>query len=226
MTFTLKNIVPWGRSFEEYVNMFDLNDGDLSKRILGCADGPASFNAHATRQGGTVVSCDPLYLFSSEEIELRVKETYHEIMEQLSKNLAEYRWTHFKTPEELGKYRLAAMRDFLDDYNNGKGEGRYKEASLPSLPFADRSFDLALCSHFLFLYTEHLTQEFHIAAVYELCRVASEVRIFPLLSLARKESSYLKAVIKNLTDSGYKIALKKVPYEFQKDAHTMLCISR
>jgi hypothetical protein len=30
----LKNAVPWGRSFE-----------DLEKKMLGCGDGPASFNA-------------------------------------------------------------------------------------------------------------------------------------------------------------------------------------
>ena len=46
-------------------------------------------------------------------------------------------------------------------------------------PLADDSFDLALCSHLLFLYTDHLDAAFHIAAVQELLRVAGEVRIFP-----------------------------------------------
>jgi hypothetical protein len=35
MAFTLDSVVPWGRSFEEYVAMFALTDGDLSCRILG-----------------------------------------------------------------------------------------------------------------------------------------------------------------------------------------------
>ncbi|MCI5142695.1 MAG: SAM-dependent methyltransferase, partial [Candidatus Electrothrix sp. ATG1] len=43
MTFQLKEIVPWGRSFQEYVAMFALSEDDLGKRILGCGDGPASF---------------------------------------------------------------------------------------------------------------------------------------------------------------------------------------
>ena len=45
--------------------------------------------------------------------------------------------------------------------------------------FADREFDLALCSHLLFLYSEQLTADFHLASIRELCRVAGEVRVFP-----------------------------------------------
>jgi hypothetical protein len=45
MPFTLDQIVPWGRSFDEYVRMFSLTPDDLDKNILGCGDGPASFNA-------------------------------------------------------------------------------------------------------------------------------------------------------------------------------------
>ena len=43
--------MPWGRSYEEYVNMFELKEGDLARRILGCADGPAEFNAVLSKQG-------------------------------------------------------------------------------------------------------------------------------------------------------------------------------
>jgi hypothetical protein len=43
--------------------MFSLGDRDLGLKILGCADGPASFNAEATQIGLQVVSCDPLYAF-------------------------------------------------------------------------------------------------------------------------------------------------------------------
>lgn len=40
MSFSLDRIVPWGRSFEEYVAMFALDHEDLGKRILGCANLP------------------------------------------------------------------------------------------------------------------------------------------------------------------------------------------
>ena len=42
---------------------------------------------------------------------------------------------------------------------------------------------MALCSHLLFLYSDHLDAAFHRAAIRDLCRVAGEVRIFPLLAL-------------------------------------------
>lgn len=44
MSFELDDIVPWGRSFEEYRRMFALSPDDLTGRLLGCGDGPASFN--------------------------------------------------------------------------------------------------------------------------------------------------------------------------------------
>lgn len=39
--------------------MFALSDGDLQLKILGCADGPASFNAEASRLGHSVIAIDP-----------------------------------------------------------------------------------------------------------------------------------------------------------------------
>ena len=48
--------------------MFALSEADLQLRVLGCADGPASFNAEATRQGTRAISCDPLYRLSAKEI--------------------------------------------------------------------------------------------------------------------------------------------------------------
>jgi len=52
--FTLDQVVPWGRSFDEYRRMFALTDAELGLRIIGCGDGPASFNAEATRRGTAV----------------------------------------------------------------------------------------------------------------------------------------------------------------------------
>ncbi|MGJ0532063.1 hypothetical protein [Methylocystis sp.] len=65
----LSNIVPWGRSFAEYRAMFALSDADLRGGVLGCGDGPASFNADATTLGAHVISVDPIYMFGAVEIE-------------------------------------------------------------------------------------------------------------------------------------------------------------
>ena len=61
MPFSYQEAVPWGRSFDEYCRMFHLTTADLSRRILGCADGPANFNAQMRRNGHRIISCDPLY---------------------------------------------------------------------------------------------------------------------------------------------------------------------
>jgi hypothetical protein len=39
MSFTLSDVVPWGRSYDEYLRMFGLGDAELRPGILGCADG-------------------------------------------------------------------------------------------------------------------------------------------------------------------------------------------
>ena len=76
MAFQLDTIVPWGRNFDEYRRMFGLTPADLRLRLLGCGDGPASFNAELTASGGQIVSCDPLYRFSALQILDRIDETY------------------------------------------------------------------------------------------------------------------------------------------------------
>jgi hypothetical protein len=44
----LDEVIPWGRSFDEYRRMFALTGDDLAEAVPGCGDGPASFNAEAT----------------------------------------------------------------------------------------------------------------------------------------------------------------------------------
>jgi hypothetical protein len=212
----LGEVIPWGRSFEEYRRMFALTDGDLAGAILGCGDGPASFNAEATALGHRVVSCDPIYAFSAGEIERRVGECYDTVISQVKENPDGFVWTHFRDPDHLGECRLAAMRRFLADYEAGKREGRYVAATLPTLPFADGQFSLALVSHLLFLYSEQLDLDFHFAAFEELLRVAGEVRVFPLLDLDRRRSPHVGPVSDHLKRAGFGVEVIAVEYEFQR----------
>lgn len=219
--FKLDQVVPWGRSFEEYQRMFALSDADLRLRILGCADGPASFNAEATPRVIRVVSADPLYRCDTKAIRERIAATYGQILEQTQANLQQFVWDSIRSVEELGRLRMEAMQSFLDDYDTGKRQGRYIDGELPSLPFPDKSFDLALCSHFLFLYTEHLPESFHRQAIVELCRLAAEVRIFPLLGLDGRPSSHVTRIADELRDS-YEISIQTVRYEFQRGGNQMM----
>lgn len=222
--FTLDQVVPWGRSFDEYRRMFAMTDDELRLRIVGCGDGPASFNAEATRRGAKVVSCDPIYRWEAADIRDRIASTYDDILDQTRCHAEEFVWSSIRSVEELGQVRMAAMQAFLDDYASGKVEGRYVEAELPTLPFADASFDLGLCSHFLFLYTTQLGEVFHRSAILEMCRVATEVRIFPLLALGGRKSPWVDQNLDYLRHLGFDVAVVKVPYEFQRGGDQMMRI--
>jgi hypothetical protein len=222
--FTLEHVVPWGRSFDEYCRMFALDDDDLGRRILGCGDGPASFNAEATRRGATVISCDPIYQCEAVQIRERIAVTYEQIIEQTRRNVDAFVWDSIASVDDLGRVRMAAMEAFLEDFSRGKAEGRYVEAELPALPFDDSSFDLALCSHFLFLYSLQFAEGFHLKSISELCRIARETRIFPLVTLAGERSPYVDRCVAELRAAGCNVTIETVPYEFQRGGNQMMRI--
>lgn len=220
----LADVIPWGRSLDEYRAMFALTGDDLSRRILGCGDGPASFNAEATALGHTITSCDPIYAFAGPQIESRVNECYPAMIAQVKQQPERFRWDFFRDPDDLVEYRLSAMRRFLADYDCGQTAGRYVAAALPRLPFADGAFDIALSSHFLFLYSSHFDVEFHRRSIAEMLRVATEARIFPLLDLAGSPSAHLPATCEYFAALGYDVQVQPVAYEFQQGGNEMLQI--
>ncbi|WP_218011512.1 hypothetical protein [Azohydromonas lata] len=223
----LTDVIPWGRSLAEYQAMFSLSQEDLNKkRILGCGDGPASFNAEATAQGGRVISADPIYAFSRQQIESRILESYSTIMAQLASHQADYIWDLMQSVENVGRQRMQAMNRFLADYDIGKHQERYVEAALPTLPFESKIFDLALCSHFLFLYSSQVALKAHIEGAREMCRVAAEVRIYPLVAMKGGLSPHLPAVMDALQAEGIQTNLAPVSYRFQKGATQMLVLRR
>jgi hypothetical protein len=225
--FQLDRVVPWGRSFDEYQRMFALTEDDLRRRILGCADGPASFNAELSRRGGDVISCDPLYRFEAREIEERIAATAEQVLSQTRQNADAFVWTGpIGSVEQLGDVRRAAMRAFLDDYDAGRAAGRYIDAELPRLPFGHSAFDLALCSHFLFLYSSQLGEAFHLDALHELSRVAADVRVYPLLTLGGERSPFVDGCARALRDDGCVVSIEPVAYEFQRGATHMLRVVR
>ncbi len=226
MGFWVDDIVPWGRSFDEYVAMFDLTEGDMAGRILGCGDGPAAFNAGLTARGGTVVSVDPVYAVSLDSLRRRIEAGFDTVVAQVRRQRDAYVWDTIASVEALRDLRMQAMQTFLDDYEAGRAEGRYLAAELPQLPLGADAFDLALSSHFLFLYGDRLTADFHVAALKEMLRVAREVRVFPLVTLEGEPSPHLGEVTERLAGEGFTLQARRVPYEFQRGACEMLRIVR
>ena len=61
----------------------------------------------------------------------------------------------------------------------------------------------------------------------EMCRVAGEARIFPVLDMFDGgRSPHLDGVIGQLRDAGFTAELVRVPYEFQRGGNEMLRVIR
>lgn len=205
--------------------MFGLTKTDLTKRILGCGDGPAGFNSELTARGGTAISLDPIYAFSGTQIRGRIADTYQTVLDQVRANSHDYVWNVIPSIEALGQVRMPAMETFLTDFEAGRSAGRYIAGELPSLPFERGAFDIALSSHFLFLYSAHLSEEFHLQALREMVRVAREVRVFPLLTLDGFPSPHVPVVIERLSRQSYRVEIRRVHYEFQRGGNEMLVVT-
>ena len=221
----LKNVVPWGRNLQEYKSMFQLSNKDLKSSILGCGDGPSSFNFEVTKLNGNITSIDPIYQFTKDAIQQKIDETSSVISKQLKQNKNNFIWQHIESVDKLIDIRLTAMSHFIQDYDHGKKEKRYIYNELPNLVFKDNSFDLVLSSHFLFLYSEHFDLQFHIDSILEMCRVSKkEVKIFPLHDLKNQKSPYLEPILNIVQDKGFKTKIIQTNYEFQKGANEFLSI--
>lgn len=223
MAFKLKNVVPWGRNLKEYRMMFNLTDEDMEKRIAGFGDGPASFNYEASREGHTVLSFDPIYQFSADDLRKRIDEVRTVVMQQMKENMENYVWTNIRNLDELEDVRMSAMRLFLSDFEKGKQEGRYIYHELPErLPYENGTFDIGLSSHFLLMYTA-LGYDFHVQAMTEMLRVCREIRIFPIVDLDANKTEMVSNVIEHFKAS-HEVEIKQTEYEFQKGDNKVLVI--
>lgn len=226
MAVQLDSVVPFGRSLEEYKSMFMLSGFDLERAIVGVGDGPASFNAELSGAGGDIISIDPLYRFSGEAIKQRFDEVVDDIIEQVRATPDDWVWNFHESPDALRRARIGVMERFVEDFPRGMDAGRYVIGELPILPFADARFDLALCSHLLFLYSNLFGDEFHYLAILEMLRLADEVRIFPLVTLDLAVAPCLDEVVSRLSRNGLDVAVRPVEYELQRGGNEMLVIRR
>ncbi len=225
MAFTLQQVVPWGRTMDEYIRMFRLTEAEMNMKIASFGDGPASFQKEMHEAGRDVHSYDPIYQFPREQLEQRIEEVREEVMIQMEENQDNFVWKDISNLAELEQLRMHAMRQFLADYEKGREEGRYIAHELPErIACEDQSYDLGLSSHFLLMYTM-LGYEFHIEAISEMLRVCSEVRIFPVLTLNAEESALTEQMMAYFSRD-YDVELIDTLYEFQKGGNQMMRIRR
>lgn len=225
MAFQLSSVVPWGRNMVEYQRMFRLDEKDMSKKIAGFGDGPACFNCEATKTGSHVISFDPIYQFSKEQIQERIEEVRVTVMQQMKENQDNYVWTQIKNLDELERIRMSAMQKFLADYEQGRKEGRYVFHELPGrLQYESDCFDIGLSSHFLLMYTS-LGYDFHIQAITEMLRVCKEIRIFPIVDLDANKTDLTQRVM-DYFRKNYSVEIIATDYEFQKGDNKLLVIKK
>ena len=71
-----------------------------------------------------------------------------------------------------------------------------------------------------------MDEAFHLAALREMCRVAADVRVFPLIALDGQRSAHVDPCVAGLREAGYEVSIESVAYEFQRGGDQMLRIRR
>lgn len=225
MPLELENILITGRTYEEYTAFFDLDENELvGKKVLDCPSGASSFIATARSKGIDAQGVDILYENKIEDIYTQGKVSIEKIYED-SSWMDGHNFEFYGSIENHRNYRENALEDFAKHYNDKE----YSFMSLPKLEFADRSFDLLLSSHLLFVYDDRFDYEFHKNSVLEMLRVSKEVRIFPLIDFQNKhleeEKNFSPFVYKLLEElKEFQCEIVKVGFEFQPRAGYMLKI--
>jgi hypothetical protein len=222
----LDQLLVTARRFADYVAMFRLTPEDLALGpILDCPGGVASFGAEARALGAAVVGVDPVYAQPRDALVAHAESELARNMRFVAGHAERFRWDQVGSIEEHEARRRDGLERFAADYRHG---GRsYVAASLPTLPFADDAFALALSSHLLFSYSDRLDRDFHLASLFELVRVtAGEVRCFPLVDLWARRYHALEELRERLAHAGVDSEIREADYEFQRGGREMLVCSR
>jgi hypothetical protein len=212
------------RSLAEYRAMFALTEADLARSILDCPGGAASFTAEVTGAGGQVMACDPIYDKPTQAIADLSKSDMQRAQRYQQEHPDGYVWSFFDDPEHYLASRFHAA-DMFSRHRDTSPE-HYIVAALPTLPFVDQAFDLALSSHLLFAYADRFDHDFHLRSIQGLVRVAVEVRVYPLVPFGYPDNPALPALIDQLNQTGLTAEVQEVDYELHRGATTMLRIVR
>lgn len=224
--FEISSIAFFGRSLDEYARFFALDPAALRGRaVLDVGAGPSSFAAEACRLRIDAVAVDPLYGCPAAALAAHVQLDYRRMRARMRANPGRFRFRTFASFEAADRDRTAAARRFLDDYAAHFAHGRYYGAALPHLPFLDRTFDLVLCAHLLFLHARQFDYAFHLAACRELARVTrDEVRIHPVCGADGRPYPELATLRRDLAAAGIASEVRKVDYEFFAGSASMLAL--
>jgi hypothetical protein len=201
----------WTYNLADYRQIFALTEADLQKNILDYPAGIASVNAQLYAKGLTIVSGDPAYHLSYPEMKVHARRLLQENI-IASRDQVE--------PMVIAEWEHNTEQ-FLADYDLGKKQQRYRAMSVPPSPVSD-IFDLLLCADLLF------NGNHESAVVHDwmsaLCRLAAEVRIFPLPADKSVVQAELGPVMLALQQRHFGVEIRAVQYPQRHQANAMLRI--
>ena len=219
-----KHVSVWGRNLEEYKRMFVLDNMELYIKIVSIADGPSTFNMEQRKLGINVISVDPIYNLNVDELNEVFKQSYIFNKVLFLENKEQFNFRNEEEMEELLAKRESTFNLFIEDYKENRNYYHY--GKLPKLDFESNSFNLCICSNFLFIFDHIFNLEFHIESLKEILRLSKEVRIFPLYNIEGKESDYLSAVIEFLDNNKYSWTIESNDYHVYKNGNRFLKIKQ
>lgn len=222
MEIAALSVVNWIYDFSDYQQMYDLTERDFTKSIFDFSAGIASFNAEATKRGMSVVSMDALYSLSDDIMRARAGKFLQDTVVQLQATPDCLKNPSLETVRSIIQLWEKTEKLFLEDYATGKLQYRYQPMQTPPFNYETHQFELALCTDFIFHHA--LSRENVNAILKELCRVAEEVRIYPLLDHDRKMPKELGPLMLVLQQKNFGVEVREVAYHTLKDGNAMLRI--
>lgn len=217
-------LVLWGHQLKDYREMFDLTDNDISAKILEYGSGPTAVNNQLTALGRDCTSCDPLFCLDNSLLDVKTSLVFAEMVDELKTCPKGFNFSAYGSMDNFIAERRQGMRLFFTDYPQGLQERRYVGISQVKLNFPDSYFAIALSSHYFFAGLEEQDEQFHIAALSELLRVAHEVRVFPVIDRQGTPSPLLGPVLLHFQRLNYGVEVRAVPYHLQQNGNAMLRI--
>ncbi len=225
-SFVVSHVVFYGRSLHEYYALYELTDADMAgKKILDCAAGTASFTAEATAKGYDVIACDPMYGQDADVLRRTAMDDIEHVMKRLKATKDDFNWDFYGDIEGRRNSAKKGFFRFIEDYTTTNDDNRYINAALPKLPFADNSFDIVLCGHFLFLYADRFPPGFTETAIDELIRICrGDLFIYPLHKMGEDAQGDKHGIVERLTGMGINATVRQAGLQFRKGADSYLAI--
>ena len=216
MKFSLDHVIFFGRTWDECLGMYAIEESDLvGKRTLDCPGGPDALVAEGLKRGLDLHAVDPQYSDEPDVLEARGHQEITDAMKAWQED-PDHNWDQNEA-DEYERLKLEALDAFILSYRDNRD--RFLPGALPNIPYQDDAFDLILSGHFLFAYAsldhgglmsiDSLDLDFHIRSVREMVRVAPEVRLYPTYALSgpSRRQEYVEPIMEAMQADGHKVDL-------------------